>query len=472
MPDARTRLPPLVKSLSARLLVLTVFFVMLAEVLIFAPSIARFRLVYLEERIAAAHLATLSLEATPDHMVSEELARRLLSHAEAHAIVLRGPKSNKMMLSKSTIPLVDKTYDLRRKSFMGLIMDAFSTLAQNENRILRVIGRSPKNPRVVVETIIDETPMRMAMYDYANRILQLSIIISLVTAALVYFSLQLLMVYPLRRMTESMTSFRRGPEDPQRIIVPSRRSDEVGVAQRQLHDMQVALRTALRQKARLAAVGTAVTKINHDLRAILATAGLVSDRLAHIDDPDAQRLAPRIIESIDRAVNLCSSTLQYAKGEVPQPQRSRFALHEMVDEIGAALPARHRERAISWENAVPITLEADADRDQIFRVLANLGANAVEAGARKVRFSASRGDGSAGQAILIDVEDDGPGLPPKARENLFRPFAGSARNGGTGLGLAIARELVRAHGGDLTLRDTGQNGTCFRLDIPLPRPVQ
>ncbi|MDJ0951324.1 MAG: HAMP domain-containing sensor histidine kinase [Alphaproteobacteria bacterium] len=462
MRNNRLHLPSFLVSLSGRLLLLTVFFVMLSEVLIYAPSIGRFRKGYFEERIGAAHLASLALEATPDNMVSEDLAQELLDHAGAHSIVLRGGRISKLMLSRPVVPMADVTFDMREEEFFPMIMEAFVTLFTQDNRVLRVKGPSPKDARVEVEILIDEWPMRDAMIDYSGRILALSIVISLITAALVYLSLQLLSVYPMRRITASMTDFRKAPEDLSKVIKPSLRRDEVGIAQRELHDMQVALRAALRQKARLAAVGTAVTKINHDLRAILATASLVSDRIAALDDPEAKRLAPQVIGSVDRAVNLCSQTLKYASEDIPQPRRSDFPLREMVDQVGAGLPPRHEGGAVEWENAVPPELRAEADRDQLFRVLANLGHNAAEAGASKVRFSAKRANGR----LRIEVSDNGPGLPEQAKKNLFRPFAGSARNGGTGLGLAIARELVRAHGGELELAETGEAGTIFRLNLP------
>jgi signal transduction histidine kinase len=70
-----------------------------------------------------------------------------------------------------------------------------------------------------------------------------------------------------------------------------------------------------------------------------------------------------------------------------------------------------------------------------------------------------------GNATIVTVSDNGPGIAPNIRERLFMPFA-SARRGGTGLGLAIARELARAHGGDLVLAESGAGGTRFRLTIP------
>src|SRR5262249_30113336 len=160
---------------------------------------------------------------------------------------------------------------------------------------------SPKHPQATIEIVIDEAPMRLALIDYSQRILALSVFISLITATLLYLSLQWLMVRPLRRLIEGMMAFREDPEDVSRSIAATGRSDEIGVAEREFAEMQAGLRSALHQKTRLAALGTAVTKINHDLRNILATAGLVSDRLAGSDDPEVKRIAPTLVKAIDRA---------------------------------------------------------------------------------------------------------------------------------------------------------------------------
>ena len=456
------RLPSLRRSLSARLLLLTILFVMLSEVLIFAPSIGRFRLVYLEERLAAGRLAILALEATPDHMVSEALEAELLAHAHAHLIAIRRPDGMKLMLSHEAPVPVEASFDLRQGTFFGLIRDAFATLAQNQDRRIRVVGPAPFDASSEVEVVINETPLRVAMYDYSKRILGLSIVISFITAALVYLSLQWLMVRPMRRITQSMTAFRDDPEDVARsAIEPSRRGDEIGVAERELADMQSRLRAALHQKNRLAALGIAVTKISHDLRGILATARLVSDRIAGSEDPEVRRLTPTLLGAIDKAVDLCSKTLTFTTDKPPEPRYSRFPLAGLLEEAGQSLPEVARGDA-AWVVRAPADLTVAADRDQIFRVLANLGRNAVQAGASRIEIATASGDGR----VTIAIADNGPGLPPRARERLFQPFAGSARPGGSGLGLAIARELMRAHGGDIRLlRSTGE-GTVFELVIP------
>jgi signal transduction histidine kinase len=456
------KLPRGLYGLSARLLILTIIFVMISEVLIYAPSIARFRRDYLDARIAAAHLATLALEATPDNMVSEELKAELLDHAGALAIVIAKPGEIRRVLSGDMPPHADAVYDLRAATFVGLLADAFMTLAETDDRVLRIVNRSPKQAGVTVEVLLHEWPMRTAMIDFSWRILALSLLISLFTAGAVYASLQWLMVRPMRRLTENIMAFRNAPEDSRNVIAVSDRADEIGIVTRELAGMEDAVRTALSQKARLAALGSAITKINHDLRNILATARLVSDRLADSTDPKVQRLAPTLVGSIDRAVTLCEQTLDYARDELPRPRRERFMLGELVEEVGRVVALLTKDSG-GWQMAVPEGLVVDADRDQLFRVFVNLGRNAVEAGALQVRVGASVG---GNMDLVVEVADNGPGIPPKAQEKLFQPFAGSARAGGTGLGLAIARELVRAHGGELSLARTDAGGTVFRIVIP------
>lgn len=462
MPAKKFRLPPLIYSLSARLLILTVFFVMLIEVFVYAPSVGRYRKVYFEERIAGAHLATLALEAAPDHMIGRKLKKELLDHARAYGVVTRRPGQRQLMLLRDMPPGIDRVVDLRKGSFTGWILDAFGTMLQSKNRILRVIGRSPKDPNVLIEVVLDEAPLRAEMLDYSRRILVLSLIISLVTAILVYLSLHWLLVRPMRRLTANMTEFASAPEDPAKMMAPSRRSDEVGVAERQLQSMQTGLRDALRQRARLAAVGEAVAKINHDLRNMLSTASLVSDRLTDAKDPEVKRVAPRLVRAIDRAVVLCSDTLDFARNETIEPKKMKVKLHAVVEDVGSALPFEVNGGSSKFDNAVSPDVEIMADREQLFRALSNLGTNALQAGAGMLAVSASTKSGS----INIDVSDDGPGLPKEARAHLFEPFSGSARRGGTGLGLAITRELAQAHGGDLQLVSSSGEGTVFRIILP------
>jgi len=265
----------------------------------------------------------------------------------------------------------------------------------------------------------------------------------------------------MRRIIGSMADFSENPEDTRRIIVPSGGRDEIGVAEQQLAAMERELRAALTQKAHLAALGTAVAKVNHDLRGILSSALLVSDRLEKSGDPEVQRFAPTVITAIERAAAMCGQTLDYVGQGAPEGKLTRFALQPLVNEIKTSMEAP-AQGALKVDNQVVDDFQLTGDRDQVFRILNNVVRNAAEAGANSLTVSArTRGDRAE-----IDLADDGPGLPPRAREKLFQPFEGSARAGGTGLGLAIARELARGHGGDLALLATGPQGTTFRLTIP------
>ena len=455
-------LPSLASGLSARLLLLTIGFVMLAEVLIFAPSIARFRLDYLQERLAAGHLAILALEATPEHMVSQELTLELLAHVEAFTVALTKPGVGKLMLMDMPPDHIHATYDLREAGFFTLIRDAFAVLWGEPMRVIRVLGPPPKDDRLLVEVVLDETPLRQEMLAFSQRILALSLVISLFTAALVYLSLHWLMVRPMRRISDSMSAFREDPEDASRVIRPSDRNDEIGFAEHELAAMQEGIRGALQQKTRLAALGIAVTKINHDLRNILATAQLVSDRLERSDDPEVKRVTPTLMTAIDRAVSLCGETLDFTREGLPNLKLSRFDLCDLAADVAGDLPGEVNGEPV-WYNLLDRELEIEADREQLYRVLSNLGQNAIQAGASRVEVTAERVDGR----LRVRVSDNGPGLPPRARANLFQPFTGSARAGGTGLGLAIARDLVRAHGGEIRLEHSTAEGTSFCFELPL-----
>ena len=198
------------------------------------------------------------------------------------------------------------------------------------------------------------------------------------------------MVRPMRRITQSMTAFRDDPEDAAHsALEPSRRSDEIGIAERELVDMQSRLRAALHQKSRLAALGIAVTKISHDLRGILATARLVSDRMADSDDPEVKRITPTLLGAIDRAVDLCSQTLTFITDKPPELRRSRFAIASLAEEVGQSLAEVVRSDAV-WTVHAPDNPLIDADRDQLFRVLSNLAATHCRLGPLAWRYARTR----------------------------------------------------------------------------------
>ena len=452
---------PLRQSLSGRLLIFTVIFVMLAEVLIFTPSVAKFRRDWLDQRLFNAHLAILTISATPQHAVSESLENELLALVGADFIAGRRGSDMVYRLGGTTDPPAE-IIDMRNRDPLRLVLDALAALVRTGERTIHIRGYSPGDAQMMIYVTLDESPMRHAMLVYARNILVLSIIISFITAGLVFLSLHAFMVLPLKRLTGKMIAFREDPEDPATVLRASDRYDEIGVAERELSDMQLRLVGALKQKDRLAALGTAVTMINHDLRNMLSAAAIVSEGLAQSEDPKVQRFAPRLMDSIDRAVRLCEMTLDYTREGGGAPKLDRTQPREVVETAAedAQASAANGARVV---NQVAEELAIAADRDQLIRLFANLLRNAMQAGARTITVTGE----TNGASVDIDVADDGPGLPPRARKELFKPFAGSGRADGTGLGLAIAREIALAHKGDLRLVDSRAEGTVFRVRLPL-----
>lgn len=457
--------------LSWKLLALTAVFVMASQVLISVPSIANFRVSWLGDRLATAIAAAVVLTA-PDQMeVPQEIQDRLLATVGADAIVIREGNVSRLISMEPMPATVDVMAELRDPSTLTRIGDALDTLFNGGDRIIRVVADTPTGGEL--ELIMPDAELRAAMVTYAVGTVWMAAAISVVTGALVFFALNRLLVRPMRRMSQNMVAFAAAPEDPARIIRPSGRRDEIGVAEEQLATMQTDLRNTLQQQRRLADLGLAVSKINHDLRNLLASAQLFSDRISSLPDPAVQRFAPKLLAALDRAIAYAQSTLAYGKATEPGPDRRLVRLRAVVDEVAEVLGLDH-QGGPRWENRVPSGLEVDADPDQLFRVLMNLARNAVEAmeansGAAVVRRLAIEAE-RVGGVVTIRVADTGPGLPEKAKAHLFQPFQGASRPGGTGLGLAISAELVRAHGGSITLVSRAGPGTVFEIVIP-DRPI-
>jgi signal transduction histidine kinase len=454
--------------LSGKLLVLTILFVMIAEVLIYVPSVANFRLTWLRDRLAAAHTAALVLDAAPSGMVPESLARQILNSIGARAVAMKAEQQRRLLAVSDMPDQVHREFDMRDVSWISAIVDAFHAMTDPRDSMLRVIGPAPRGGEFV-EIVLDNAPLQNAMLRFSWNILILSLIISAITAALVYLALHILFVRPMRRITANMIWFGADPEDFSRVMVASKREDEIGTTERELAVMQRDLASMLHQKNRLAALGLAVSKINHDLRNLLASAQLVSDQLSSLPDPRVQRFAPKLVRALERAIAFCQSTLSYGRVQEPPPDRKMIELEGLVEEVRETLGLTE-EGGIAWITAIERGVQVDADHDQLLRVLLNLTRNAAQAldirapndpARDQIRITGRR----EGSVVVIEVADTGPGLPPRAREHLFEAFQASTRTGGSGLGLAIAAELVHAHGGEIRLID-GTIGATFQFSIP------
>jgi signal transduction histidine kinase len=455
--------------LPAKLLLLTAVFVMLAEVFIFVPSVANFRRQWLMQRVVAAKIASLALEASGGAELPARLRQELLATAGVHAVALKRADFRRLVLGMPNETEIAAVYDLRELNILQSMREGLRAFRAPPGRLIRLIGSPDMMPTGdQIDVVIDETPLRAALWDFAGKIFWLSLLISMITAALVYFALTALLVRPMMRITRNMVLYRQNPEDAALIIKPSGRRDEIGVAENELANLQSELSRFIREKARLASVGLGVSKINHDLRNLLASAQLVSDRLATIADPTVQRFAPRLIRALDRAITLCTNTIKYGRSEEPPPKRTRVPLRPLLNEVSESLGIRELD-GIRVTTSVPPTLDLFVDRDQIFRVLGNLVRNALEALREADPPPKSPaieiGARQEGAVAIIRVSDNGPGIPANVRPNLFKAFQTSAKAEGNGLGLVISAELVRAHGGDIVVEDT-DSGAAFIVKLP------
>lgn len=463
------------RTLSGRFLMLTVIFVLLADVLIFVPSLARYRADFLLERLRQAQIAALTQLAS-DSGVSPELEAELLANAGVYNVVLRRDDIRQLVLSSPVPEPVHADYDLRLSGPWELIRDALSTLFDGDSRVVRVIGSPVQEGGQLIEITMPQEPLRKAMLLYAWRLLLFSALISAVMAVLLFLAAQRLIVHPIRRVVLHMKAYAGAPEDARTVIEPSARVEELREAEEMLATMQRQLTGALKQRERLAQLGGAVAKISHDLRNILTTAQLFADRIEGSADPVVARSAPKLVGSISRAVSLCEATLTFGKAEEAPPQLTRFPLARLVDEVteGEGLTSSETTSPEAAPAALVVALTdiapnltLRADREQLYRVISNLIRNArqaIEATGQAGTIEISAGDSDS--EWWIRVGDTGPGLPAKAREHLFAAFQGGVRKGGTGLGLAISSELVRGHGGRIELLHSDSEGTEFMIHLP------
>lgn len=470
------------RSLSAQLIALTIVFVLLAELIVLVPSVAKHRIDWFEKRLEQAYIASIALESPEHAMIKPDTMRRLYATAGIIGVVLDRNGMQKeeytpghnWMRYKATYPVA-----IENRSAPLLIADAWGTFFSKGDNLVRITGAPRFAGGTQVEMFVSQAALRRDLHDYARNILLLSLVISTLTGLLFYVAVDFVIVRPVRRLTRSMARFNERPEEPSSVLALSERNDELGDAERGLRAMEERVQSLLGERRRLAALGAGISKISHDLRNILASAQLMSDRLAKSEDPRVRQLSPRLLQALNRAVALSRDTVNYGRMAPEALRKARFLLRELADE--ALDDATHGQ--VAFVNAIPADITVVADRTQIYRALFNLVKNAVEAIAPDVATQPNSGAGDtapppprgtvtlrgridAGK-VEIEVADTGPGVPAAARAALFEPFRGSSKPGGTGLGVAIAYEILKAHGGALTLSKSDPSGATFTLELPL-----
>ena len=215
------------------------------------------------------------------------------------------------------------------------------------------------------------------------------------------------------------------------------------------------MRKTLRQQQRLADVGQAVAKINHDVRNSLTVATLLADQLEDSTDPEIAKAGPLIVQSTKMAADMCQNMLDYL-AELPPPEFQMLDMAEIIADAQSSYPV-----TITYQGPDRFYM----DRLFLSRILGNLARNASLAQAQNMQIDIWR----AGHLQIIDFSDDGPDIPETRKAELFAPFVSSSR-AGTGLGLAICLDLAIALGGKFYLLRSSSAGSEFRLQLPLKDP--
>ncbi len=453
--------------LSARLLILTVLIALAAALLILVPSLADYQENGYLDRARAAELASLAVDVAPARTVSNTIKSQLLTGAGVVSVAVQSDGVRRLEVQAARMPRTPELVDLRNRDFSTWISQPFLTLFSGDDRYVRVVARPRFRDGDFIEVVIPNAPLRKDLAGYLLRVVWMALFIALVAGAGLFLLLDAFLVRPIQKLTLAMERFRADPADPAAHIAISHRRDEIGRAEAELDLMQADLRAALASRARLAALGEAVAKINHDLRNMLSSAQIASERLASLEDPRVSQVLPRLERALDRGITLATEVLNYGKSQEAAPQPSEIVLLPAL--AAAAEDAGFGEEGVALQTRVPAGARVLADPEQLHRILVNLLRNAREAieggeraGEGAVRVSLEQ----QGGASVLRLADNGPGLPDRATQHLFQPFAGSARSGGAGLGLAISRELAQAHGGDLLLVASGPEGAAFELILP------
>jgi signal transduction histidine kinase len=459
--------------LAARVLAVTIGFVFLAMGLFYVTRLTAHREMWLHGKIGWTQTAIEAFGLAGPNPPSADLSQKILHSLDVKWLAVETPSGRREFVVGGGAPVTAEPIVADDSSYFESLAATFRTLFAAPDTVAKLSVPAQGN-QPAIEFAFSEKPLIHSLRRVSGNFLTISLIIAAVVTCVLWAALWRMVLQPVRRLTSNIIAFGESPQDASRVITPSGRGSEIGRAETALAAMQRSLAHELAQGKRLAELGMAVARINHDLRNMLSAAQLVSDRLTTIPDPLAQRLAPRLVATLDRAIQFCQATLTYGAGRELPPSRRRFDMSELVGQVVESAKAEYGA-AIDYNIDIPPRFCVYADPDQVLRVLENLSRNAAQAlmakGAtdgrpKAIRLAAIRTDGLA----LIEVSDTGPGFPADQSERIFEPFHKSTSEVGAGLGLAIAADLVTRNGGAITLAPSKADdfycGARFLIKLP------
>ena len=491
------------KTLSGRLLLLTVLFVLLAEILIYIPSIARFRLDYLKMKLDQTWIVSAALvEQNRSTELQEERERQindfqqmLLNYGGVTSTFIRTPDAS--ILLPNSPPLnsesVRKTYDLREPVIYQLIWDAVYVILNPNLEAIRIVGDLPGEISLdetgrLITTSLDRTrqpnsrestenearfevtlnsrDLRRSMIEYSLNILGLSIVISVVTASLVLLSIRLLIIWPIDRLVHNIKGFANSPGDRQNIIRLSATSIELREAENALKSMQEKLSDALLRNQRLANIGKTIAQTSHDIRGTIANAQ--SDfELASIStsEKSVEEYLSNLEISIDQINKLSNDIDEYAKaGEL------KFDDFNLADFISKTVTLHQNPNSyfkINYTQSIPKNITIKADKGKLGRVLDNLINNSKRSIKKReqpgeITISAKRDE----ESVKIHIGDNGPGLSKRQQDELRMFLKRDGTDNWHSMGMQIVKEFVHKHGGEIELIKSDAENTEFQISLP------
>ncbi len=451
-----------ISRLSGKLLILTILFVLLAEAVIFFPSASSFRKDWLQERATSAGHIALALNAAPETYDRKMLANTFMEDTDISVVTTESMGRSQLVLGTPPDTTDFEIIDLR-KNQSGIQLGATLAAFGDKEGYFRVLAPPPPGDFETLEYLVPKASLQKAMEGYCHNILGLSILIAFMTGILLYSVLRFLIVKPLQCLSDDVSEFQDDPAAPLKTKRTHHRKDEIGDLSRSFTEMQEGVQASLEQRKRLADLGLAVSKINHDLRNVLTSAQLVSDRLAMDKDERVAKMGERLVRAVDRGVRIATGVLDYSAENENDLNLESFSLSKIAEEAaGDTLTAFQN---VSFKNNIDPKLTAKADADHTYRIFQNLIRNAAQALKDQDGAVVTAEARNGGSKIYATLSDNGPGLPEKVRETIFTPFTSGGGRGRTGLGLTISKELAEAQGGNISLVSSDAQGTSFELTL-------
>ncbi len=334
---------------------------------------------------------------------------------------------------------------------------------KTQERLILIGGEKKEKKEVMIYE--DEHPY-FNRYTLVKCLLAVALfVVTLMALLLLWFRQKF--INPLYHTVQAIHRFTDDPNNLMTMLIASDREDEIGFLQRELTRMQVMYRISLKQYQHLAALGAAVTKINHDLKGLLSTALLAGESINKSADPKTRKKIRLFVTIVERTIKLCGQLLSYVREEKKTTFITRVDLNGLLKSLSADLRISAKGET-KIRTKLQSTQPIQGDTDNLYRAFRNIGQNAIEAKAKELTIKLN-GDG---KHVHVNFVDDGPGLSIEASKSLFKAFAHSSKVGGSGLGLSISQELIKQHGGSLTLAKSGAKGTTFHCVFPIALGVK